>query len=71
MVHPWVIEHVYLFNARELFEKLRKRGVKIGVATSVAQVYWKEAEIYPKQENVVLRLTDETRRMLALFGSKP
>ena len=66
-VRPWVIETVYLFEARKLVDTLRSLGVKIGVATSVRQRFWREAEIYPTQRNTRLVLTDEQRRLLALF----
>ena len=65
---PWLIKSVYLFDAPELFAALRKRGVKIGIATSVRQQHWQEAEIYPGQRNDRLLLSDGQRRLLALFG---
>ncbi|GAA5117466.1 hypothetical protein [Haloechinothrix salitolerans] len=43
---PWCIEHVYLFDARRLLAEQRARGVRIGVASSVPNRYWAEAEIY-------------------------
>lgn len=36
-VLPWVIHSVFLFDQKELLGKLRSGGVKIGVATSVAE----------------------------------
>jgi len=66
---PLVISNVYLFEMRELVDKLRKRAVKIGIATSVAQSYWKEAEIYPHATNKKLELTKDKVRLLQLFSS--
>ncbi len=31
---PWLIESVFLFNANELVNNLRKKGLRIGIATS-------------------------------------
>jgi len=64
---PIVISNVYLFDMRNLVSKLEKRGVKIGVATSVAKSFWEEAEIYPNQTNRILELTREQIRLLELF----
>lgn len=64
-----VVEAAYLFQAASLVEALKKRGLKIGVATSVAQRYWRDTEIYPEARNRILHLSDEQRRLLALFGS--
>ena len=50
-IRPWLIHHVYLFDAPRLVVELRRRGLKIGVATSVRQSYWQAAEIYPAQRN--------------------
>jgi len=66
-VRPWVIDAVYLFDAHELVGVLRSRGLKIGVATSVRQQLWNEAEIYPTQQNTRLVLSDEQGRLLARF----
>ena len=67
-VRPWTIVSVHLFAASELTDDLRKRGVKVGVASSVRQVLWQEAEIYPQQRNCRLVLTPGQREMLALFA---
>jgi len=66
---PLVISNVYLFKMTELISKLRKRGVKIGIATSVAKSYWTEAEIYPHKTNDKLELTREQARLLELFAA--
>lgn len=64
---PIVISNAYLFKMPELISKLRKRGVKIGIATSVAKYYWTEAEIYPHKINDKFELTTEQARLLELF----
>lgn len=64
---PWVIEHVFLFDAHTLVQRLKQRGVKLNVATSVRQELWREAEIYPSPNNPALRLTDSQRSMLEMF----
>jgi len=65
---PLVIAHVYLFEMCELIKEMQKRGVKIGIATSVAQSYWEEAEIYPHNANSKLELTKEQIGLLDLFS---
>lgn len=67
-VRPWVIESVFLFGARALVERLRQRGVTIGVATSVVRALWDEAELYPTQRNTDLKLTGVQKDMIAMFG---
>lgn len=64
---PLIISNVYLFEMTKLIKKLRKRRVKIGIATSVANSYWKEAELYPHKINDKLELTKEQIRLLELF----
>jgi hypothetical protein len=66
-IRPWLIHSVFLFDARELVSQLRERGVKIGIATSVRQRFWKEAEIYPVQRNTTLVVSDGQRKQLAMF----
>jgi len=66
-IHPWVIRSVHLFDAHALVGVLRQYGITIGVATSVRQRLWDEAEIYPAQRNAALILSSEQRRLLALF----
>lgn len=65
---PLVIAAVYLFDAKALLETLQKRGVKIGVATSVRTHHWQEAEIFPRGDNPMLPLTDEQAELLGLFA---
>jgi hypothetical protein len=64
---PWAIEGVFLFDAQDLVARLRHRGLKIGIATSVRQQLWREAEIYPLQNNDLLNLSAEQRKALTLF----
>jgi len=65
---PWLIEQVFIFESEQLFKKLSQRGMKIGVATSIPKAFWEEAEIYSQQNNNILSLSEEARRMLALFA---
>lgn len=65
---PWVIEAVYLFDGPALARSLT--GKKIGTATSVRAHLWKEAEIYPRENPALLRLTQAQRDLLALFSAK-
>lgn len=67
---PWVIESVFLFEAKMLIDELKRSGVTIGVASSVCKGFWTKAEIYPAQRNAVLELSEEQRAALALFSSK-
>jgi len=69
MERPFVIELIYLFDYAYLVNALNNRGVKIGVATSVAKQYWQEAQIYPESNNKLLKLTEEHRKLLAVFSS--
>ncbi|WP_199034815.1 hypothetical protein [Glycomyces salinus] len=70
---PWCVDHVYLFDAPRLLGRLRARpqAPKIGVATSVAAQYWREAEIYPAAVNPLLALTAEQAAALDCFRSAP
>ena len=65
---PWTIDSIFLFEATPLVEKLRERGVKVGVATSVRRHLWDEAMIYPLPRNPTLRLTLEQVSMIEMFG---
>ena len=66
---PWVINSVHLFEGESLIKKLRGRPrlKKIGIATSVAEEYWKESEIYPNQANPALIPTLSQQQQLVLF----
>lgn len=65
---PWVVESVYIFEAATLMASLSERGVKIGLATSVAEGVWKDAEVYPQQRSRCLVLTQQQMEQLTLFG---
>jgi len=65
---PMVIDAVYLFGADELAAELRARGRKTGTASSVRAELWDAAEIYPRR-NPLFPLTNDQRRLLALFAS--
>lgn len=63
-----VIDSVYLFEAKLLLARLRARGVKIGIATSVANQYWDAAEVFPRVRDSRLPLSDERKSALAAFA---
>ncbi len=68
---PWVVSHLYLFEATRLLGHLLSRSVKVGIATSVAQAYWQEAELFPAQRSSLLALTEVHRNQLLLFADTP
>lgn len=56
---PWVIEHVYLFEARPLIEDLLAHEIQMDKdAASIRAELWTQAEIYPTQANTTLLLTE-------------
>jgi len=65
---PWRFDTVFCFDAPKLVTALRKAGVKVGVAASVRRVFWDAAEIYPVQTSSLLPVSDEQRKLLALFA---
>jgi hypothetical protein len=67
---PWVIENVYLFDARALSEELVRRGVKVGVAASVRAAQWQAAEVYPIQSNPHLPVSERQAELLREFSQK-
>lgn len=67
-VRPYAIEHVFLFNGLEIHEVLNRRGVRIGVASSILKTHWQAAEIYPRQAGTQLILSPDQILMLKLFG---
>ena len=69
-VRPWIVDAVFLFKADELMPQLKETGVKIGIASSVKKQLWDSAQIYPHQTSNLLLLTEEQRRLLALFSEK-
>lgn len=64
---PWLIQAVYLFEARQLVAALRKQGANIGIATSVKAGVWRDAMLYPQQHSPLYQLSDQQKVMLALF----
>jgi hypothetical protein len=67
---PLVIRRAYLFDMPILVEALNRRGVKIGIATSVANQFWESAEIFPLNVSSLLILSQEQRRLLRLFSDQ-
>ncbi|NLJ41787.1 MAG: class I SAM-dependent methyltransferase [Clostridiales bacterium] len=67
MTLPWVISEVFLFDSLELMRNLEKRGVKLGIATSLTLEIWDKAKIYPNGTNRQLALTDNQIKALSLF----
>ena len=67
---PWLIEFIYLFDANELVGRIKERGTKIGIATSVPQVLWNEAEIFPTSANTVLVLSEDHKVLLRFFSAR-
>jgi hypothetical protein len=65
---PWVITAVYLFDTQQLVAEQRGRGVRLGVASSVAEGQWHAAEIYPNENNRRLVVSEAQRQLLALFA---
>jgi hypothetical protein len=68
-IRPWTIGSVYLFNAQELVDNLKRAGVSIGTATTVRRQHWEQAKIYPASRNELLELSPSQREALALFSS--
>ena len=67
---PWIISSVFLFDASDLIQRLKERGVKIGIATSVARHFWDDAEIYPRPSNHALKPTSEQVSLLEMVGDQ-
>ena len=65
---PWIIESVFLFEHEKLIEILHKKGIQIGVATSVSKDNWERAELYPHNTNNSIILTEEQKVSLSLFN---
>ena len=64
---PWVVSEVFLFDAPALVGRLRTRGVRIGIATSVTVKEWDSARIYPVSDQAPLALTEEQIAEVQLF----
>ncbi len=69
MTYPADIASVHLFESFSLISALEKRGVKTGVATSVAKYLWDAEELYPQQSNNHLKLSKEQIEKVSLFQS--
>jgi hypothetical protein len=63
--YPWEVSSVHLFQSVTLLEGLYARGVKLGVATSIAQHFWQIAEVYPTARSSLIVLSDGQRKQLA------
>ena len=63
----WGIENVYLFDHSKLVSDLHRRGIKVGVASSVKKSYWEDAEVYPRSQSPLLTLSSDQREVLKLF----
>jgi hypothetical protein len=66
---PWHIDAVYLFHAADLLEQQHARNIKIGVATSVLNSQWENAEIFSVPRNPLLPLSPAQASLLRLFAS--
>lgn len=66
---PLVISQVYLFNMAKLMPKLRERGVRVGIATSVRKGDWEGAMVFPEHRKSELVLSEEQFRLLRLFDN--
>jgi hypothetical protein len=66
---PFVIDHVFLFEAKTLCAELRARPVKIQTGTSLLRAQWDAAEIYPRNRCRRYTISNEQKSMLALFAS--
>ncbi len=66
---PWIISEVFLFDAPGLIKRVRARGVKIGVATSIISAEWDNARIFPSSPSSPLILSADQERLLGLFSA--
>ena len=64
----WSIDNVFLFEARSLIGRLRKRAIKIGTQTSILISEWKKAQIYPVPSKPPLKLTKDQENKIELFS---
>jgi len=65
---PLIINSVFLFETNQLYDELKRRSVKIGIASSLTRDQWNQAEIYPNKTSDALILSNEQRNQLALFS---
>ena len=70
-IRSWVIESVFLFDARALVCELKALNPRktIGVAAGVPVDLWKKAMIYPDGVSPLLSVTGDQRDRLALFSA--
>ena len=65
---PLVIAEVFLFDTPALVQRLRRRGVRLGIGASVRKGEWEEARVYPAAaDGVRLTITDAQKEALKLF----
>lgn len=64
---PWSVNEVFLFDAVPLIGRLRARGVKLGVATSVMAAEWEAARVWPDSPDAPLQLTEVQQDCLLAF----
>jgi len=66
---PWCIQAVFLFDAQQLRSEQVRRGVKLGVASSVISQQRAAVEIYPMATNPQLTVTSQQAELLRLFAA--
>lgn len=66
---PWLIDAVYLFDAQKLHADLRGRNLRLGIASSVRNQLWADAQIHPPTPSSPLRLASRQHELLSLFRS--
>jgi hypothetical protein len=67
-IRPWCIQAVHLFDARRLRAEQAARGIKPGIASSVIGQQWTDVEIYPRDNNSLLRVTAGQVELLELLS---
>jgi hypothetical protein len=66
---PCLISEVFLFEAITLIQRLKGRGVHVGVATSVTAQEWESARVYPESRTAgPMRLRPDQAAALRLFS---
>ena len=67
---PFVINEVFLFDARSLVADLRARGVDVGGASSVRDVLWEGARIWSASApGALITVSEEASAQLRSFAS--
>lgn len=69
-IRPWVIESVFLFDARVLMRDLKtlNQNKRIGIATYVPVALWNKAIIYRNGVSLSCEVTDTQRDLLGRFS---